>query len=144
MQFSTVAKTITFSFNVRNNKTFYLCKNIRNMIDRKVFNEQYKFFDKEFIVEIIDMFLNDYKDRFILLHNDVETLNFQSLKFNAHSLKGVITNFWDPVTTELSHRLNDMARNEIQSGLKKSLDELEAKTEILIEELKAMKREFTS
>ena len=114
------------------------------MIDRKVFDEQYKIFDKEFIVELIDMFLNDYKDRFKLLHNDVEAMNFPSLQFNSHSLKGVIANFWDPVTTELSKRLNDMAKNEIQSGLKKSLDELEAKTEILIEELKALKREFTA
>ncbi len=113
------------------------------MIDRNKFNENFQYFDKEIIVEIIDIFFSEYEERFKNLHENVRTLDFDKLKFNAHSIKGVIANFMDPMTIELSKRLDEMAKNKVENGLQKTLNDLEINTKLLLEELNAIKRELT-
>jgi HPt (histidine-containing phosphotransfer) domain-containing protein len=113
------------------------------MIDRNKFNENFQYFDNEIIVEIIDMFFSEFEERFINLHENVNTLDFEKLKFNAHSIKGVIGNFMDPVTIELSKRLDEMAKNKVENGLEKTLNDLETNTKLLLEELKKIKQELT-
>lgn len=76
------------------------------MIDRPKFNENFQYFEKEIIVEIIDIFESEYEDRFKALRENISIRDFNQLKFHAHSLKGVIANFMDPVTIELSRRLD--------------------------------------
>lgn len=113
------------------------------MIDRQEFNETFQYFDKEIIVEIIDIFLSEYDERFKNLRANVAERDFEKLKFNAHSLKGVIANFKDPVTIDQSKRLDDMAKNKVENGLDKALADLEKSSAALIEELIVIKKKYS-
>jgi HPt (histidine-containing phosphotransfer) domain-containing protein len=114
------------------------------MIDRVKFNENFQYFDNEIIVEIIDIFISEYDERYRNLKKNIDEKDFTQLKFNAHSLKGVIANFMDPVTIEQSRSLDEMAKNKIEAGLKDLFNELEKSSFSLLQELKAIKKELTS
>ncbi len=113
------------------------------MINRKEFNQNFQYFDKEIVIEIIDIFINEFEERFRNLKDDVSVQNFDKLKFNAHSLKGVIANFMDPDTVELAKRLDEMAKNRVANGLETTLADLEAKSRLLLAELIQIKTELT-
>ncbi len=114
------------------------------MIDRKKFDENFQYFDKEIVIEIIDIFFSEFEERFDKLRNNVSEFDFDQLKFNAHSLKGVIANFMDPVTIDLSRRLDDVAKVKQADGLKELFSELESSSRKLYEELKVIRQELTS
>lgn len=114
------------------------------MIDRHKFNDNFQYFDKEIIVEIIDIFFSEYEERYKNLQQNVLEKDFTKLKFNAHSLKGVIANFMDPVTIELSRKLDEMAKNKEESGLDQLYEELTQSSSDLMEELKQIRKELTS
>ncbi|MFZ4563487.1 MAG: Hpt domain-containing protein [Bacteroidales bacterium] len=114
------------------------------MIDRQKFNDNFQYFDKEIIVEIIDIFFSEYDERFEKLQKNVNERDFTQLKFNAHSLKGVIANFMDPVTIELSRKLDEVAKNKEEAGLDKLYEEIQKSASNLKDELGQIKKELTS
>jgi len=114
------------------------------MIDRQKFNDNFQYFDKEIIVEIIDIFFSEYDERFEKLQKNVDERDFTQLKFNAHSLKGVIANFMDPVTIELSRKLDEVAKNKEEAGLDKLYEEIKRSAGNLKDELGRIKKELTS
>ena len=136
------------------------------MIDRQKFNDLFNNFNKEFVVEIIDIFLSEYDERFRKLHKNVEEKDFVNLKFNAHTLKGVVGNFHDPVTNEIAIKFDEMATTIVDfyypetTALSKKVDEMtEKKKEAelpqvyynleknmlrLVEELKIIRKEFSA
>ncbi|MCK9220282.1 MAG: Hpt domain-containing protein [Bacteroidales bacterium] len=114
------------------------------MIDRQKFNENFQYFEKDVIVEIIDIFISEYEDRFNNLRQNVVDRDFIKLKFNAHSLKGVIANFMDPVTIELSKKLDEMAKEKREAGLTELFADLEKNSEKLLEELKQYRLEYST
>lgn len=113
------------------------------MINRNEFNQNFQYFDKEIVIEIIDIFINEFEERFRNLKDDVSVHNFDKLKFDAHSLKGVIANFMDPDTIELAKRLDEMAKNKVTNGLEDTLVSLEVKSRVLLSELIKIKAELT-
>jgi len=112
------------------------------MIDREKFKENFVYLDKEVVVEIIDIFLSEYEERLLNIQNTITQGDFSGLKFNAHSLKGVIANFMDPPTIELSRALDEKAKLEEGSGLQELFDNLKQATESLVAGLKDLKTEF--
>jgi hypothetical protein len=63
------------------------------MVDKKLFTETFQYFDKSVIIEIIDIFINESPDRLNSLEQNINDGDFKMLRFNAHSLKGVVANF---------------------------------------------------
>jgi hypothetical protein len=114
------------------------------MIDRSEFHETFQLFDNGTIVEIIDIFLGEYEGRFAALHKQVGERDFPALKLSAHSYKGVVANFKDPVTTGLAVRLDQMAKLEIIPGLDEAFREMENQSALLKEELEALRLELIS
>ncbi len=114
------------------------------MIDRNKFNENFQYFDKEIIIEIIDIFFSEFDERFEKLSKNVRDRDFVQLKFNAHSLKGVIANFMDPVTIDLSRRLDEVAKNQESGGLDSLYQDLFENTKKLYQELKVIRQELTA
>jgi len=112
------------------------------MIDRKKFKENFVYLDKEVVVEIIDIFLSEYEERLLNIQNNITQGDFAGLKFNAHSLKGVIANFMDPSTIELSRTLDEKAKLETNSGLQELYDNLKFATESLVTDLNDLKKDF--
>ncbi|MBL7137519.1 MAG: Hpt domain-containing protein [Bacteroidales bacterium] len=113
------------------------------MIDRERFRENFIYLDKEVVIEIIDIFLSEYVERLSAIQKNITEQDFTRLKFNAHSLKGVIANFMDPVSIELSRKLDEHAKNETSKGLQELYNNLKRETESLAKELQEIKADFT-
>ncbi len=114
------------------------------MIDRQKFNDNFQYFDKEIIIEIIDIFFSEYEERYKNLQQNIQDKDFTKLKFNAHSLKGVIANFMDPVTIEHSRKLDEMAKNMQVAGIDQLFADLKKSSDDLMQELGQLKKELTS
>lgn len=63
------------------------------MINEVKFAETYVHFDRETVVEIIDIFIEEYDERIEKITRQLKTKNFEELKKSAHAFKGVIANF---------------------------------------------------
>lgn len=74
-------------------------------MNKQEFLDTYGYFEKEVLVEIIDIFLNEYQARIDKLYSAIETRSFNELRFDAHSLKGVVATFCDPVAKEKAYDL---------------------------------------
>ncbi len=109
------------------------------MIDKEKFQENFKYFDKELIVEIIDMFINEHPDRMSLIKKNIEDLDMDALKFNAHSLKGVIANFMAETPKLHAQILEEKAKTNDHSDLEKDYDNLLESTTKLIENIKEIR-----
>lgn len=113
------------------------------MIDRQKFKENFVYLDKEVVIEIIDIFLNEYKERLTTIQKNIAEQDFAGLKFNAHSLKGVIANFMDPTTIEYSRSMDERAKLQDNNGLQQLFIDLKTATEALSIELSDLKKDFT-
>jgi len=114
------------------------------MIDRIKFEENFQYFEKDIIVEIIDIFESEYQERFTNIEKNINEKDFVQLKFNAHSLKGVVANFMDPATVELSRKLDEFAKNKEEDGLRELYTRLKASCDALREELRQIRKDLTS
>jgi HPt (histidine-containing phosphotransfer) domain-containing protein len=114
------------------------------MIDRKLFDETFSEFDRETVIEILDIFISEFEGRFEKLHRNVEMHNFDELRLNAHSLKGVVSNFMDPACTGLAIEFDRMARNQMEAGLDSALVTLEESARHLLAEIKSIRESLIS
>ncbi|MDP2724422.1 MAG: Hpt domain-containing protein [Bacteroidales bacterium] len=90
------------------------------IINTELFNETFQYFDKEIVVEIIDIFINEYSERISKINEAIQTKNFADLKFTAHSMKGVVANFAVP-------ELQAMARDLEIAGAEQNLNNIDEK-----------------
>jgi len=114
------------------------------MIDRTKFNENFQYFEKEIVIEIIDIFVSEFEERFTNLDKNIMERDFDKLKFNAHSLKGVVANFMDPVTIDLTRKLDEAAKYKQEAGLNELYTNMKSACESLLAELQAIRKELTS
>lgn len=63
------------------------------MINRASFKERFSYFDKEIVVEIIDIFIEEYDERIKKITQVIQDQNADELKKTIHAFKGVIANF---------------------------------------------------
>lgn len=85
------------------------------MIDKQLFIESFKVFDREVVVEIITIFFDEYPQRFDKMDHNIAEQNYKELAFNAHSLKGVVSNFAAPVLFELAREV-EMTASTLRDG----------------------------
>jgi len=114
------------------------------MINRKLLDETFSDYDRETVIEILDLFISEFEGRFEKLHRNISERNFPELLLHAHSLKGVISNFSDPECTILATELDLMARNQTVKGLEDVLEELEKNSRLLLKELAAIRDSLIS
>ena len=79
------------------------------MINKQEFTDTYQYYDKSVIVEIIDLFIDECPDKLAALEQNIKEANFDKLRFNTHSLKGVVANFSAPPALEKIKELEKMA-----------------------------------
>jgi HPt (histidine-containing phosphotransfer) domain-containing protein len=79
------------------------------MINKQLFLDTFKVFDREVVVEIINIFFEEYPLRMENMDKNIADKNYKDLAFNAHSLKGVVSNFASPVLFELAREVEKMA-----------------------------------
>lgn len=105
------------------------------MINLENFNENFKYYGNDVVVQIIDMFVEDHQEDLKMIRQNIENKDFLSLRFNAHHLKGSVANFMDPETTELTRKLEEMGEKRTEDGLTEIFDKLQASARVLLEEL---------
>lgn len=109
------------------------------MIDKVTFSDMYENFDKEVVVEIIDIFLNEYDDRIASLHEDIITGNADSLYKHAHSIKGVIANFYDEDSRDLAYQLEQKGKKGDLSDITVIFENFKTASAALLQELKDLR-----
>jgi len=62
------------------------------MINREKFIERYSDFDKDIVLDILDMFIAKYEDWISKLSTDLIEQNPGNLKKDAHAFKGIMAN----------------------------------------------------
>ncbi|MDP4291961.1 MAG: Hpt domain-containing protein, partial [Bacteroidota bacterium] len=67
------------------------------MINKQLFLDTFKVFDREVVVEIINIFFEEYPQRIERMDKNIAEHDYKDLAFNVHSLKGVVSNFASPV-----------------------------------------------
>lgn len=120
------------------------------MVNKQVFSDTYQYFDKSVIVEIIDIFIDECPGRLEALEQNIEEANFDMLRFNAHSLKGVVANFSAPPAFEKVKELEKMAAGLVEENkhdfnkaeLLDSLSTIKEMVYEVMDDLKQIKEEY--
>ncbi len=76
------------------------------------------------------------------LRKNIDEKDFEQLKFNAHSLKGVVANFVAPEVQELARQLEMKGANKDLTDVESLFNELKEKSALVVEELKELKKDF--
>ncbi len=63
------------------------------MINEESFRNHFSHFDKDIVVEIIDIFIEEYDDRMEKISGFIAKHDLEALRKAAHAFKGVIGNF---------------------------------------------------
>ncbi len=113
-----------------------------NVINKAAFIDTFQYFDKHIVLEIIDIFLNEYEGRINAIHSDIECENLKALKFDAHSFKGVVANFMAEETMSIARELEHRATEGKNENLSELLASLKKSTEFLVADLMEIRKEF--
>jgi len=111
-------------------------------IDNSQFRDNFQYFDKEIVFEIIEIFINEYPDRIKVITESIETLDYDGIKFNCHSIKGVIANFVAPQVEQLARELELMGNNHESDGIKEKLENFKNSSAAMLDELIVLKEEY--
>lgn len=121
------------------------------MINKQEFLETYNYIDNEVLVEIIDIFLNEYETRINKLQIDVKTGDHKALRYDAHAIKGVIANFYAKPAWEIAKTLEDTGSKLIEDptaydpkSLTEMLNTLNDHVNTMATQLKEIKEELIS
>lgn len=106
------------------------------VIDWKQFNDNFQYYDKEIIKEVIDIFVSEYDSRISNLQKDIDEKDYTNLAFHAHSFKGVIGNYMAPEVYELGRKLEELAIGKSSEGITELFDKLKSASKDLLFELK--------
>lgn len=113
------------------------------VIDKQLFEDTFQYFDNEIVVEIIDIFLNEYLDRLKTIKESIKVSDFEKIKFSGHSLKGVVSNFAAPTVQAVAKKIEDQGTTGEDVNLANDFIELEKLTLELADDLKEIRGNFT-
>ncbi|MDZ7740392.1 MAG: Hpt domain-containing protein [Bacteroidota bacterium] len=112
------------------------------LINKEEFRETFKPFDKEIVVEIIDIFIQEWPERRDQIRKNIGEGDFDSLRFNAHSLKGVVANFIAEAPKDLAKILEDNAKEKVDDDNMDIFLQMEEQINQLISELEEIRKEY--
>lgn len=92
--------------------------------------------DKEFLAELVEIFINDIPKQLSEIKEAVDSLNSKDLEKSAHKLKGAIANFEEEAAFEAALKLEMMGRENRSDGVKDAYDILVKEAECLVNALK--------
>jgi HPt (histidine-containing phosphotransfer) domain-containing protein len=106
------------------------------VIDWEQFNDNFQYYDKEVIIDVINIFVSEYDGRISNLQKDIEEKDYTNLSFHAHSFKGVIGNYMAPEAYELARKLEELAISKSSEGISDLFNKLKSASKELLFELK--------
>jgi HPt (histidine-containing phosphotransfer) domain-containing protein len=111
------------------------------MIDKEAFRENMKYFDKNIVLQVIDIFLDGYKDRLTNLEKNIKDIDFHGIDNNAHSLKGEVA-YMSQELAEMARKLEHKGKEQDSEGLQELFESLKKGCEEFSVELSEMRSEF--
>ncbi len=114
---------------------------LHNMINREKFKENFQYYDKEVVVQVMDIFTSDYDQALQELQQSVSALDFATMNRKAHGLKGVVA-YMSPELSGLCHELEQKSAEKSTEGLQPTYDLLHDGILELVEELKLLRIEY--
>lgn len=111
------------------------------MISRSEFQEQFKYYDREVVTEILDLFLGSYTSQLLDLRNQLTGGRFDMVSMHAHSLKGLAATFADPDAKALASAIEEKAGKNDGEGLQELVARLEQAVHEMAGELKKIRDE---
>ncbi|MDD4373174.1 MAG: Hpt domain-containing protein [Bacteroidales bacterium] len=112
------------------------------VIDKEAFLDTFQYFDKPIVLEIIDIFIQEQPERLERISIAITNLDFDALKFDSHSLKGVIANFVAEKPLQLAKTMEMKGTEKDNSELDLLFSELKSATCDLVDDLKSLRQEF--
>ena len=108
--------------------------------DKTVFDkdEALKMFDndKEFLKELVEIFINDAPEHMSGIEEAVDSRNSEALEKSAHKVKGAVANFGKSATTDTAFKLETMGKENNLDGVGEAYDTLVKDVENLMNVLK--------
>jgi hypothetical protein len=121
------------------------------MINWEDFENAYKYYKSELVLEIINLFENGedgkndgYSQRLVSLKNAIVQNDFVKINEIAHSLKSVILNFYDPVSAQIASRIELMGKEKTENGLGEQFAQLELAANKLMAELNEYRKKIST
>ena len=112
------------------------------VIDKEALLDTFQYFDKHIVVEIIDIFIREHAERIEKIRHAVATKDFQKLKFESHSLKGVIANFVAEEPKKIAYELEEKGGANDPTNLEPLFEQLQTSVAALVEDLNEIRAEF--
>jgi hypothetical protein len=110
------------------------------MINWEEFNNMFQYYGNDIVIEIINMFEEEYDERFDALKKSIDKLDFREIQNNRRYIKGLLVNFCDPVPVEASYRLKEIVNAETSVGLTQEFDKLKIAADKLLIELREYRK----
>jgi HPt (histidine-containing phosphotransfer) domain-containing protein len=92
--------------------------------------------EKEFLAELIEIFINNIPEQLSEIQKAVDNRNSEELEKSAHKLKGAISNFGEKAAFEAALQLEMMGRNNRLDGVEEVYNTLIKDVECLANALK--------
>lgn len=112
------------------------------IIEKDRFHENFQYFDKEVVLEIINLFIEEYPERMLTIRKNIDQKDFDQLRFNAHSLKGVVANFIAPDVQSLARSMEMKGTNNDLNNVNELYSELKEKADVMVEELTELRKNY--
>lgn len=113
-----------------------------SIISKEEFLDNFQYFDKEVVLEIINIFIDEYPDRLQTLQKNINDGDFDQLRFNAHSIKGVVANFVAPEVQGMAKELEMKGTNKEANGVQELYNNFKTKADEMLEELQELKKNY--
>lgn len=111
-------------------------------IDEAAFFDTFQYFDKSIVLEIIDIFIREQPERMKAIKTGIQNKDLKTLKFDAHSLKGVVANFMAAKPEQIARELENKATAGDDSGLEALYASLEKASADLLDDLQELREKF--
>ena len=94
--------------------------------------------DEELIGELVEVFETSYPDTLAAIKISTQNSNFKDLELHAHTMKGMIANFFSEELKEASFVLEKMGRDQKAEGYQQYIDILDEGLPRLIADIKSI------
>lgn len=94
--------------------------------------------DEELIGELLEVFETSYPVTLTAIKAAVEEVNYKDLELHAHTMKGMISNFFSEKLKEAAFVLEKMGRESKSEGAQEYISELEKGLPVLVDEIRSI------
>lgn len=100
---------------------------VKSAIDESAFSENFGFFSKTILTELISEFLDKYPAQVAAIEKHIAESNFRKLMLSAHSLKGELATFCATDATAAFLVLEDKGKHSVAEGLAEDFQDAKEK-----------------